>query len=122
MAWEIVTRKLFDDWFEEQADEVQEEILAHLGILEEDGPTLGRPQVDQIKASKYKNMKELRVQVVGHPFRTLFAFDPERKAIVLCAGDKKGEDEKLFYRRMIQIADAEFEAHLKAPEVKDGDA
>ncbi|GKW38694.1 hypothetical protein PEC301875_27180 [Pectobacterium carotovorum subsp. carotovorum] len=61
-------------------------------------------------------MKELRVQVGGHPFRTFFAFDQTRKAIVLCAGDKKGEDEKLFYERMIKIADAEFTSHLISPE------
>ncbi|KHS78960.1 type II toxin-antitoxin system RelE/ParE family toxin [Pectobacterium brasiliense] len=123
LAWEIVTRALFDTWFDEQTETVQEEILAHLAILEEDGPQLGRPQVDQIKGSKYKNMKELRVQVGGHPFRTFFAFDRTRKAIVLCAGDKKGEDEKLFYERMIKIADAEFASHLTSPEVKeDGDA
>lgn len=123
MAWEVVTRTLFDTWFYEQTDEVQEEILAHLSILEESGPNLGRPHVDQVKASSYKNMKELRVQVGGHPFRIFFAFDPERRAIILCAGDKKGEDKKLFYKRMIKIADAEFVSHLKSPEVKnDGNA
>lgn len=64
-------------------------------------------------------MKELRVQIGGHPFRAFFAFDLERKAIVLCAGDKKSDDEKLFYKRMIKIADAEFASHLKSPETKD---
>ncbi|UCB33496.1 toxin RelE (plasmid) [Duffyella gerundensis] len=119
MAWKVVTRTFFDVWYEEQTDDVQEEIAAHLLILEEIGPQLGRPQVDQVKASKYKNMKELRVQVGGHPFRAFFAFDPERKAIVLCAGDKKGEDEKLFYKRMIKTADIEFTSHLESPEIKD---
>lgn len=123
MAWEVVTRTRFDTWFDEQTDEVQEEILAHLSILEECGPSLGRPQADQVKASNYKNMKELRVQSGGHPFRAFFAFDPERKAIILCAADKKGEDEKLFYKRMIKIADIEFASHLELLEVKnDGNA
>lgn len=122
MTWEIETRILFDNWFELQSDDVQEEILAHFGILEEDGPNLGRPQVDQIKGSKYPNMKELRVQVDGHPFRLFFAFDPTRKAIILCAADKKGETDKVFYKKMIKIADAEYASHLIAPEVKaDGD-
>jgi hypothetical protein len=57
-------------------------------------------------------MKELRVQSKGDPLRAFFAFDPERKAIVLCAGNKKG-DEKRFYKRMIPIADKEFKAHLE---------
>ncbi len=66
-------------------------------------------------------MKELRVQVGGHPFRAFFAFDPARKAIVLCAGDKKGKDEKLFCKRMTQIADDEFKSHLKSPKVNEDD-
>ncbi|KAA5931475.1 type II toxin-antitoxin system RelE/ParE family toxin [Pantoea sp. Bo_2] len=123
MTWEVITRTLFDVWYEKQTDDVQEEIAAYFLILEETGPQLGRPHVDQVKASEYKNMKELRIQIGGHPFRAFFAFDPERKAIVLCAGDKKGEDEKLFYKRMTKIADAEFTSHLESPEIKhDGNA
>jgi hypothetical protein len=123
LAWEIVTRTLFDTWFDEQDEEVQEEILAHFAILEEDGPNLGRPQVDQVNGSGYTNMKELRVQVGGHPYRLFFAFDPKRKAIVLCGGNKKGLADKAFYKKMIKIADAEFASHLKAPEDKEnGDA
>lgn len=123
MTWEVVTRTLFDVWYEEQTDDVQEEIAAYFLILQEIGPRLGRPHVDQVKASEFKNMKELHVQVGGHPFRAFFALDPERKAIVLCAGDKKGEDEKLFYKRMIKIADTEFKSHLESAEIKnDGNA
>ena len=64
-------------------------------------------------------MKELRLQIGGHPLRAFFAFDPGRKAIVLCAGDKKGQDEKLFCKRMIEISDAEFTSHLESLEIKD---
>lgn len=97
---------------------MQEEILAHFAILEEDGPNLGRPQVDQVKGSQYTNMKELRVQVAGHPFRLFFAFDTTRRAIILCAADKKGQNDKVFYKKMIKIADTEYASHLIAPEVK----
>ncbi|MGY6418977.1 type II toxin-antitoxin system RelE/ParE family toxin [Proteus mirabilis] len=89
--WEILTRDLFDSWFEEQDEETQIEILAVLMILREDGPNLGRPQVDTLKGSKYPNMKELRTQVGGHPIRACLAFDPIRRDIVLCDGDKKGK-------------------------------
>ncbi len=57
-------------------------------------------------------MKELRVQHHGLPIRTFFAFDPLRKAIVLCAGDKDGMNEKRFYKEMITLADREFSQHL----------
>ncbi|WP_420832780.1 type II toxin-antitoxin system RelE/ParE family toxin [Rosenbergiella nectarea] len=43
-------------------------------------------------------MKELIVQINGYPFRAFYAFDPTRRAIVCCAGDKKGKDEKKFYK------------------------
>lgn len=52
------------------------------------------------------NLKELRVRHDGAPIRAFFAFDPVRRAIVLCAGDKTGNER--FYGRMIPIAEAEF--------------
>lgn len=116
--WKILIRPLFEEWFTLQSDEVQEEILAVLSVLREDGPNLGRPQVDTLKGSSYSNMKELRIQVGGHPVRACFAFDPSRQAIILCAGDKKGADEKRFYRQLIKIADAEYRKHLQAMEKK----
>ena len=45
-------------------------------------------------------------------WRVAFAFDPNRKAILLVAGDKSGVGEKRFYHQMIDKADARFDAHL----------
>ena len=59
-------------------------------------------------------MKELRVQHKGDPVRVAFAFDPERSAIVLCAGDKTGINEKRFYKNLIREADAIFDRHLRS--------
>ena len=58
-----------------------------------------------------KNLKELRVQHKGKPYRVLFAFDPKRQAVMLCGGDKTGD--KRFYDKMIPIAEREFIAHLE---------
>lgn len=110
--WEVETTELFDEWFAEQSEALQDEVLAALKILSELGPHLGRPQVDTVKGSKFANMKELRVQFAGNPIRAFFAFDPKRKALVLCAGDKTGLNEKRFYKNMIKLADAEFSKHL----------
>ncbi|VDZ55854.1 Uncharacterized protein conserved in bacteria [Serratia odorifera] len=101
--WTIVTRPRFDQWFYRQTDRVQEEMLAVLTLLQQDGPNLGRPQVDTLKGSAYGNMKELRVQTAGHPIRACFAFDPHRQAIVLCAADKKGMGRR-FYQQLIKTA------------------
>ena len=55
-------------------------------------------------------MKELRIQNKQRLFRVLFAFDPDRKAILLKGGDKRGD--KRFYERIIPLADALFDEHL----------
>ena len=110
--WHVITTDCFDDGFDVQDEALQDEILSVLQILKENGPNLGRPQVDTLKGSKYPNMKELRVQFAGNPIRAFFAFDPNRMAIVLCAGDKSGSNEKKFYNDMIKLADSEYSKHL----------
>ena len=82
-----------------------------LHLLRTNGPLLGRPYGDTVQGSKFRNMKELRVQHLGRPYRAFFAFDPKRQAIVLCAGDKTGD--KRFYEKMIPLADKEFSQHLE---------
>ncbi len=44
--------------------------------------------------------------------RVAFAFDPNRKAILLVAGDKSGGSEKRFYRQLIETADKRFDVHV----------
>ena len=55
-------------------------------------------------------MKELRTQHKGKPFRTFFAFDPRRCAILLIGGNKGGD--KRFYGRFVPLADALYRGHL----------
>jgi len=71
---------------------------------------LKRPYSDTINGSRHSNMKELRTQHQGRPFRTFFAFDPSRTAILLIGGDKTGDNR--FYDRMIPIADDLFDIYL----------
>jgi len=110
--WDVETTDKFDEWFYAQVMALKEDVLAAMSILAEYGPQLGRPYVDTVNGSTHANMKELRIQHAGHPIRAFFAFDPNRKAIVLCAGDKTGCAEKRFYKDMIKMADAEFSKHL----------
>jgi hypothetical protein len=44
--------------------------------------------------------------------RVAFAFDPERNAVLLVAGDKSGASEKKFYKRLIEKADKRYKEHL----------
>jgi hypothetical protein len=112
--WEVITTELFVKWFKQQSPALKEDILAILKILTEEGPQLGRPFADTIKSSIHPNMKELRIQHQGNPVRAFYAFDPKRKGIILCAGDKTGLNEKLFYKHMIKIADNAFSIHLNS--------
>jgi hypothetical protein len=59
-------------------------------------------------------MKELRFEAADGVWRVAFAFDPVRAAVLLVAGDKSGVSEKRFYKRLIDIADRRFDAHLSA--------
>jgi DNA-binding XRE family transcriptional regulator len=101
--WTVITTDLFNEWLEQQDESTQEKVLAALVVLQQQGPSLGRPLVDTVYDSKFTNMKELHVQHRGKPQRAFFAFDPFRQAIVLCIGNKVGK--KRFYKEMLDIAE-----------------
>ena len=102
----------FEPEFDALPEEVQDELIAHAKLLEQFGPQLGRPRVDTLNGSRHANMKELRFDAADGVWRFTFAFDPKRKAVVLCGGDKSGVSEKRFYRQLIAKADTRFDAHL----------
>ena len=108
--WTVITTDVFNEWFKQQDESTQEKVLAALVVLQQQGPSLGRPLVDTVYDSKFTNMKELRVQHRGRPLRAFFAFDPLRQAIVLCIADKGGK--KRFYKDMLDIADEQYTLHL----------
>lgn len=68
---------------------VQDALLAVAKLLADYGPRLGRPYADTLKGSKHANMKELRFEASDGEWRAAFAFDPQRRAILLVAGDKR---------------------------------
>lgn len=86
------------------------EVLDH---LEDDGPFLGRPEVDTLSGSRHANMKEIRVRFAKQVWRFAFAFDPTQSAIILCGGEKQGKSQGLFYRHLVAKADARFSAWLE---------
>lgn len=112
MVWSIITHEAFDTWLLTQPEDVQVSVLAHAELLAEFGPTLGQPYVDTVKGSRHSNMKELRVQHGGDPFRVLFAYDPDRRAILLLGGNKRGN--KRWYKVNIPLADKRLDQHLRS--------
>ncbi len=117
MAWEISLHEDVERWYlalcrddSESADGIADAIEQLAAV----GPALGRPLVDRIQGSRHHNMKELRPPSTGaSEVRMLFAFDPEREAIVLVAGDKAGRWSP-WYGDAIPLADNRFDEHLQA--------
>ena len=114
MSWQVLFADEFLGEFQCFELELKERILASVELLQDFGPQLRRPHVDTLKQSKHQNMKELRLDASGGIWRVAFAFDPERKAILLVAGDKSGGSQTRFYRELIRKADQRFERHLVA--------
>lgn len=81
-------------------------------LLKAFGPRLGRPHVDTLASSRYANMKELRFPADDGVWRVAFAFDPERNAILLVAGDKSDVTQGRFYKTLIARADGRHANHL----------
>lgn len=111
MEWEVEYADEFGEWWERLDEDEQDSVRAYVAVLRAKGPALGRPHVDSIQGSKHSNMKELRVQHQGRPYRILFAFDPRRVAMLLIGGDKTGNDH--WYEQSIPRADAIYEQHLR---------
>ena len=105
-------------WLDDQDDRTVAYVWAALSVLSEKGPALGRPLVDTVEHSRFPNMKELRpASPGGSEIRILFAFDPQRQAIMLLAGDKSaGEAQRRWggwYKRAVPEADRLYAEHLK---------
>jgi hypothetical protein len=112
MSWQVLFQADFLDEFNELPESVQDEVAAMSQMLSVMGPSLKRPFSDTLNGSKFANMKELRFEAADGVWRLAYAFDPERKAILLVAGDKSGVASKRFYKSLIAKADQRFAAHL----------
>jgi hypothetical protein len=60
-------------------------------------------------------MKKIRCAVQG-AWRFAFAFDPERRAVVLVGSNKEGGSSRRFYTSLISTADRRFDEWLGAEE------
>jgi len=115
--WEVLLTGEVRDWLANLATDDEGTALlvrAAIRVLADDGPGLGRPLVDTIKGSEIKKLKELRPGSSGRSeIRILFVFDPNRKAVLLVAGDKS-TDWKGWYTTAIRHAEVLYDQHLKA--------
>src|SRR4051794_7800083 len=112
--WVVIFDDAFVSEFRRLDEAVQDAILAYARALAVEGSRLGRPFADTQRGSRHANMKELRPTVNRIEWRVAYAFDPERKAILLAAAAKGGRSDRLVYRHLINVADRRFAAYLRA--------
>ena len=110
MIWEVEYTDELGAWWEALSEAEQESVDASVRLLEMRGPHLGFPHTSGIRGSRYSEMRELRLQHQGRPYRILYAFDPRRHAILLIGGDKTGKDR--WYDVFIPLADNLYDVHL----------
>lgn len=94
--WEVQFHAAFEAEVLAFESEVRVSLIAAARLLQDYGPQLGRPHADTLKGSKHANMKELWFEAADGERRAEFAFDPERRAIMLVADDKSGGSQKRF--------------------------
>ncbi len=110
MAYTVVTSGDYYTWWRSLDEAEQIDIDAVIILLKEKGPLLGFPHSSGVNKSKYRHMRELRIQHKGRPYRVLYAFDPRRVAILLIGGDKTGNNR--WYDQFVPIADKLYAEHI----------
>lgn len=123
VACEVEFSDEFGAWWKSLAEEEQDSIRDVVALLRERGPLLGRPYADTLRGSKLANLKELRIQHQGRPYRVLFIFDPRRIALLLIGGDKTGNDR--WYEEFVPKAEqiyAQFLREISEEKKNEGEA
>ncbi len=111
MRFEVNVTENFQTWWDDLTTGQQAQVAARVALLEEHGPSLGRPVVDRIATSAFHHMKELRCSSDG-ALRVLFAFDPRRQAVLLMGGDKSGNWDA-WYLQAIPMADKLYREYVR---------
>ena len=111
MPWEVEFIDEFGEWWSDLHEDEQVSVAKVVGLLEIAGPSLAFPHSSKVNGSAHGQMRELRIQHDGRPYRVLYAFDPRRAAILLLGGDKTGDPR--WYEVNVPKADKLFDRHLK---------
>jgi hypothetical protein len=118
MAWDVEVTEEFEVWWDGLNEAEQEDVAAVVILLEEKGLHLGFPHSLNVRSSQFGQMRELRIQHKGEPYRVLYAFDPRRVALLLIGSYKGGDDR--WYEKYVPLADRLFADHLQELEREGG--
>ncbi|MEH2283548.1 MAG: type II toxin-antitoxin system RelE/ParE family toxin [Nostoc sp.] len=103
MATEVEYTEEFQQWWVTLDPAEQVSVRAKVNLLKEKGTNLRFPHTSGIKDSRHGNMRELRIQHKGEPYRILYCFDSRRIAVLLLGGNKRGNDR--WYEENVPKAD-----------------
>ncbi|HTG32581.1 MAG TPA: type II toxin-antitoxin system RelE/ParE family toxin [Thermoanaerobaculia bacterium] len=107
---EVLGTEEFEEWFLGLGGADARAVVRGVGLLEAKGLALGFPHSSALGGTRYA-LRELRIQSSGRPLRILYAFDPQRQAVLILGGDKTGDDR--FYSWMIPKAEAVWTRYLQ---------
>jgi hypothetical protein len=80
-AWDVEVTDVFERWWNALDDSEQQDVRAAIDMLGVRGPALRFPYCSAVVTSRHNQMRELRIQHQGRPYRVLYAFDPKRTAL-----------------------------------------
>ena len=110
MVWKLVVHPEVRSWLHGLRSERNtiRQVSEAIQFVMEGGPGIGRPIVETISHTSLPNLKEIRPGSSGRSeIRILFAFDPERRMLLLIGGDKAG-NWRTWYRKAIPVAEARY--------------
>lgn len=101
----------FERWWDGLGAAEQDSVDFVVQLLIREGPMLPFPYSSGISCAKKYDVRELRVQHQGRPYRVLYVFDPRRRAILLIGADKTGQDR--WYEGHVPLAEKIYSRYLR---------
>lgn len=117
-AFEVLVTYEFEDWYNALDETDADQVYRVVELLEAKGVYLGHPYSSQLKGTAH-HLRELRVQSKGAPIRILYAFDPNRDALLILGGHKGGDDR--WYEENIPKAEKLWVRHLEEIDSSDSE-
>lgn len=110
MTCEVEYTDEFESWWNSLPPDDQAATGRVVDMLVRRGLALRHPHASNVKSSRHRHMRELRVGT-HPPIRVFYAFDPRRTAILLIGGHKQHPGR--FYRDYVARADTIYDEHLR---------
>ena len=109
--WDVEVTGEFEAWWNGLNEDEQDSVDFVVELLVREGPALPYPYSSGIAAAKRHDIRELRIQHRGNPYRVLYVFDPRRHAVLLMGGNKAGDNR--WYEFNVPRAENLYSKYLK---------